>query len=509
MMTNSKTSWQAPSFAVLFIGAVICVGLAIGIAVNPLVAFLFLVVGIFAAVFIKKYGFLHFVVTLVFLELILGGSGRVYEFNDFFSIRKVLFLLVWILFLVLSASNPQRFATWFRSASWARGASLLGVATFIFFGLGVGIFRGNRLDYITADASGLTFITLSIPLGYFASLEKMKVKFLLGVVLGASSFFGLVKGIVFSGARLGYFDFGYVINLIQNEANQAVSARNSLGMDRMSTVGDIFLMFSLILCIATVFAAKRWRTREIVFAGIAALIWGLFASGSRGLWLGSVIGIAVIFALVKFGHRLKILALIAIGTIALLQLFPQTLQDTSEWVQLAFNLREYNNLDRVEQAPILISAGMEHPLIGNGFGHTLPNLVRSYEAPYAFELLYLALFMKMGILGCALWLVFLSGLLLNLLKMSKSLPNPANAMVAVGLCAGIISVLAVSAADPYLAGPPGMGILALSAVVLDHFREQVEVARFKGAESPSPMAPARYVRVPRMKLRQVPRSAKY
>jgi hypothetical protein len=509
MIDNSQTSLQQHPHAFYLILVVSFIGLAVGIAYNPLVGFLLLAVGILAAAFIRKFGILHLVVALVFLELILGGSGRVYEFTSFFSVRKVLFILTWILFLLLGASDPQRFVIWFRSASFARRASLIGVATFIFFGLGVGLYRGNRPDYIINDASGFTFITLSLPIGYFARIGKMKLEFLLGVALGASALFGLIKGIVFSGAQLGYFDFSYVIDLLQNEARQAVSVRTTTGMVRLATVGDIFFVFALPLCVAIGVSTKRWRTRWMAFAGTGALIWGLFASGSRGCWLGSLIGVSVLFALAKLQHKLKIFALVIIGAVVVLQLFPTTIGTTSEWITLAFSSREYNNLARVEQARILIDAGLEHPIIGNGFGHTLPNLVRSYENPYAFELETLAFFMKMGILGCAIWLAFFAWLLNNLLKLSQRLPDPVHAMIARGLCGGLVSLVAASSANPYISGAPGMGILALTAVSADLFLRQVAAARIEGAKVASPASMVRFARVPRFTPRQASRPTKY
>jgi O-Antigen ligase len=504
-----QTSSQAHSLAFLLISVVACVALFIGIAVNPVVGFLLLGIGIFAALSIKQYGFLHFVVALVLFELILGGSGRVYQFNDFFSIRKVLFILIWALFLLLSASNPHRFITWFRSASCSRWASLLGVATLLFFGFGVGLFRGNRLDYIINDASGFTFITLCLPIGFFSKIEKITVKFVLGVVLVASAIFGLLKGVIFSGAQLGYFDYRYLVDLLQSEANQTVSVRTTTGIIRMATIGDVFFVFAFPLCVAIGVSTKRWQTRAMAFAAAGAIVWGLFASGTRGCWLASFIGISVLITLAKVGHRLKILALVFTGAIFVLQLFPQTFKNTSQLIDLAFNTREQGNVVRVEQAGILIDAGLEHPFIGNGFGHTLTNLTRSDQAPYSFELEWLALFMKMGILGSAIWVAFFGWLLHTLLKFSKSLPDPLDSMIARGICGGFVGVLAVSAANPYFSGAAGMGISAVAVVVADLFGQEVALARSKAALVAPPESGTRFARVQRVVPRQISRPTKY
>lgn len=509
MMDSAQNSPQHHSIAFFLILVVSSVGLSIGIAVNPVAGFFFLVIGVLMAVVIKKYGFLHLVIIVFFLELILGGSGRLFEFDKFWSIRKVIFILVWILFLLLSAYNPQRAASWFRSSPFSRSASLLGVATLIFFGLGVGLFRGNRFDYIINDASGFTFLTISLPLGLFARTEKVKLEFIVGVVLRFTMVFGLIKGLVLMGVQIGYFNLRYLIDYLQNDVNQMVSAHATTGMARMATIGDVFLVFSIPLCLAIGVSTRRRQARAMALAGAGVIVWGLFASGSRGCWLASLIGVSVLFSLAKLRHRLKIFALILIGAVVVLQLFPETFQRTSELVELAFNRREQGNLIRKEQARILIDAGIEHPFIGYGFGHTLPNLVRSYEAPYSFELQYLAFFMKMGILGCAMWLAFFIWLLFNLQQLSQSIPDPVHAMIARGFCGGIVGVLAVSAANPYLSNAAGMGILALTVVIADLFRCQVEGARSEAAKIVSSASTVRFARAPRASTRQVSHPAKY
>ncbi|MBF7697727.1 hypothetical protein, partial [Acinetobacter pollinis] len=78
------------------------------------------------------------------------------------------------------------------------------------------------------------------------------------------------------------------------------------------------------------------------------------------------------------------------------------LQDSvQEMILLRFNSKtvDASDLERIIQQRSIYSAINDYPLMGNGLGYYIPNLIRSDVAKYLYELQISALIMQFGILG--------------------------------------------------------------------------------------------------------------
>lgn len=458
---------------------VVCVPLGLAVAIEPAMGFLIGGLLLALGVVWARGVFLHFIVLLAFAELILGGSGRYIELSDLLSFRKALFLFTWLLFVVLWIYDRRKPAFPLRSFRGSYYASLLAIFTFLFFGLGIGILRGNQLDFVFGDAQGFLFLTLSIPLCYFAWRAKIDVEFFLGAYLAATSIYALLKVLLHLGVQSGYFGVAFMADMLQQSTGQVVAIDLIGSQYRVASVGDVFLMFAFPILVGIASSAQRLRTKLAASAGTLFVLFALVVSGFRGLWLGAFLGLVVLVALAGSKHRLKIAAGILAGLLLASQIFAGTFRNVTSRIASTFEVFEGGEAFRVHQTKVLLRMAREHPVLGHGFGAIAPEVsgrtVRR-ESPYAFEVQTVALLMKMGIVGCLAWVVLFGWLLYTLLRTSWLLTNQLHAMVAKALCGGILAILFAAWTDPWLSSAVGMGTCAFIVVVADLLRRGIAPA---------------------------------
>ncbi len=68
--------------------------------------------------------------------------------------------------------------------------------------------------------------------------------------------------------------------------------------------------------------------------------------------------------------------------------------------------RDVSDVERVAQARALIAQFLAHPLLGTGFGSYTLQVIRSEISPFAYELTFYGLIMKLGVLGIAALLLY-------------------------------------------------------------------------------------------------------
>lgn len=99
----------------------------------------------------------------------------------------------------------------------------------------------------------------------------------------------------------------------------------------------------------------------------------------------------------------------------------------------------------------LMALFWEHPLFGAGLGANAI-LIRSYEAPYSYELTYVAFLAKLGVIGIGIVLTSLALWMRRLILQSPNAPS----IVTLGL-----AMVMMTATNPYLVNLVGMTIVAV------------------------------------------------
>ncbi|MEH7252405.1 hypothetical protein V7111_09815, partial [Neobacillus niacini] len=116
-------------------------------------------------------------VTLFFVEIFVGGGGRLIDFG-FVSIRQVLFLLLLLTFVIRIVKEKAIFNreinTFFRFNPVTVGIYLL-IAWF-FVSMLIGYINGHPLGAIITDFFRVSFFALYFPLAYYISNERFSLK---------------------------------------------------------------------------------------------------------------------------------------------------------------------------------------------------------------------------------------------------------------------------------------------------------------------------------------------
>jgi hypothetical protein len=115
--------------------------------------------------------------TIFFIELFVGGGGRLIDFG-FVSIRQVLFILLILTFVVRiikhNAIFNQEVNTFFRINPVTIGVYLL-IGWFVVSGL-IGFVNGHPLGIIVTDFFRVSFFVVYFPLAYYISKERFQLQ---------------------------------------------------------------------------------------------------------------------------------------------------------------------------------------------------------------------------------------------------------------------------------------------------------------------------------------------
>jgi len=217
-----------------------------------------------------------------------------------------------------------------------------------------------------------------------------------------------------------------------------------------------------ILIIPTVAVLLGWLMRASPprwLPGILLLVLStLYPIHSRGLTIG-VLAVLTITAALSLPVRSPWpVALLGICVAALLL----TPFDARATEFLTGDRSDASSQDRVVQAPQLLEAFQQHPVLGSGLGATLPSgFYRSSADPYQFELSYHQILFQNGLVGLLVILGLPLVASIRALLAVKRLSRDERALAVAGV-AGIGGLLVAGASNPFLISSYGMLALAVT-----------------------------------------------
>ena len=230
------------------------------------------------------------------------------------------------------------------------------------------------------------------------------------------------------------------------------------GFFRVMWITSVLFMTGLIYCL---------RTGNIL--GLLLFVLALFVSYTRALWLAATIGVFVAQLLGQPGKssiKVRSIHLVFVILAACAFVGFDLMGDSESsalqavWNRLATIFSDESAEDRVGQVLPLIDAWQSTPLFGSGMGSAAA-ASRSDVAPYLYELTYLALLMKLGVVGFSMVTVLIAALLLH---------KPSSGLRPVHIDACIVSFLLASGTNPYLLNLVGLGLLCFLFIERDLYR---------------------------------------
>jgi len=488
-------------------------------AVNPWVFGLVALAALGLAVYKLEWG-----VYLIFAELAIGSFGKLFVLQISgveLSIRIVLWLIV--ISVWLARPKQERSGGLAQVVRTRRIAFLhsqffkpyLALAVVLGWGIVWGLGRGHDFGVVFFDANNYLYFLLIFPV-YDVLVQNRDAMYRVSTILFGAISWLAVKTIllfyIFSHELFGLQDILYS----WSRRFQLAEITNINPMELTSRVfiqSQIWVLFGLFIILGYLFfchsGAKPPKAAEAIESRISKYGWilsprrmrgsrmtlilsiflssALIMSFSRSFWLAGILslGVFLILLLIQrerfsrvfyFGILSIVIMTLGVGLTLGVAAFPIPRGSSSAdfLKNRASQFKEAAASSRVSQIRPLLTMIAKHPAIGSGFGQAVtyqsqdPRVLKNHpDGQYtttAFELGWLEIWLKLGLLGVLVYLY----LLWQILKFGWQ----TGGYLAFGAMAGLVAVVITHGVSPYLNHPLGIGAVLLLTCAFDTSQRQ-------------------------------------
>jgi hypothetical protein len=383
----------------------------------------------------------------------------------------------------------------------------LALAVAFAIGIARGVLRGNGTANVFFDANGYLYLAL-LPV-FVGVVASHRMRMAVAAVVAATVFTTTAKAL--------FVEFVFSHRLFSIAKPVYVWIRDTRVGEITIQTGDfyrvffqahLFALFFLFIAVLQLAYLKDWKGRsaKVLLGIVLATGTSLLLSLSRSFWFGGAAGVLVLAAALAWGKanwhvwkRLSILAMTGlVGGMAVILFtyaFPFPPKGSDVAFGELFGRRAFSFAGEAAAnsrwilLPELVKVGREHPVLGSGLGTEVtyrtedPRLLADNPTgeytTFAFEWGYHDLWVKFGALGLAAYAWFLWAVLAPWVRKAlagravfacpRTETDPATDMapvVALGVSAGLIALLATNVFSPYLNHPLGLGLLMLAAAFI-------------------------------------------
>jgi O-antigen ligase len=295
-------------------------------------------------------------------------------------------------------------------------------ATFVFVYLlwfCLAVYHGNELIYIFQDSVGFLFYLAYAPLAFilirFAPLSFYD-SLICHIGLAVCVLHALVYGLYYF--AMGTGDLAYddlvIFNTMLSSSGFTGRLGASGGLLRIDLGLGQLLIIPLAITVKNLIKAEKIFASKSQLCVALVLIAGAILDGHRSLLitmafaLSLVVLLSVVFSQISLSRVLNFTAIMVLSTIALLSAatllgaFDVNMLVERMSTLFAFDKDDISNEPRLEQIPALLNKIGERPLMGSGFG-SHAEVLRNDLRPFMYEVDYLAVVMKLGIIGTILY----------------------------------------------------------------------------------------------------------
>ena len=424
------------------------------------------------------------VTILIFIEFVLGGLGHVFGL----PIRKGLFV-VGILFSIYMI---------FREKIKIEKVFLIPiivVCIYLAYGSIIGLINRNSLGDIFSDVNSFLGIIYILLLIAYVKGRNENIDKIINVFVNCAVIVAIMTITLFFVSRI-YLPNNLEIIVIYNNLNSKLEYGFISGLVMSNNYARVYLYNGIFMQLAAaIMFIKLFNKDKNVFGivKLAILLVGIYVSNKRGFWLGTI-GVVVISMIYylwrfkKFNLTLRNIVIALIPLILVSVIIPKTIVAVSPEQNLPnssgsikdriesisdFENDESNKV-RAIQLKFLVNRIKEKPILGWGFGahieeypqYMIDNNLQPVSST-SFELYYIELLFKTGIIGI---LIFFGYLVFNFVKLivllfKKNL-RMRDEQVLVGWTIGTMSILASSITNPYIAGLSVFFVLVMEVYLI-------------------------------------------
>ncbi len=410
------------------------------------------------------------VTALIFIEFVLGGLGHILNL----PIRKGLFAvgILFSLYMIFREriKIEKRFLI-----------PIIVVCIYIAYGSIIGLINGNSFGDIFSDVNSFLGVLYILLLIVYVRGKSENISKILNIFVNCATIVAVITIALFVISRI-YLPNDLHIIAIYNDLNTKLQYGLISGLVLSNNYARVYLYNGIFMQLAVAIMFIKLFNKEKNIFGIlklAILLIGIYVSNTRGFWLGTIGVVFLSFAyylwrVKKYKLTIKNVLIAIIPLILVAIILPKTIVSVSPEQNLPqssgsikdrvesitdFENDESNKV-RAIQLRFLVDKIKEKPVLGWGFGSHI------YEYPQymqdnglqpvsssSFELYYVELLFKTGVIGV---LIFFGYLIYNFVKLliilfKKGLKQKDEQML-VGWTIGTMSILASSITNPYIAG---------------------------------------------------------
>lgn len=424
------------------------------------------------------------VTILIFIEFVLGGLGHVFGL----PIRKGLFV-VGILFSIYMI---------FREKIKIEKVFLIPiivVCIYLAYGSIIGLINRNSLGDIFSDVNSFLGIIYILLLIAYVKGRNENIDKIINVFVNCAVIVAIMTITLFFVSRI-YLPNNLEIIVTYNNLNSKLEYGFISGLVMSNNYARVYLYNGIFMQLAAaIMFIKLFNKDKNVFGilKLAILLVGIYVSNTRGFWLGTIgaVVISMIYYLwrfKKFNLTLRNIVIALIPLILVSVIIPKTIVAVSPEQNLPnssgsikdriesisdFENDESNKV-RAIQLKFLVNRIKEKPILGWGFGahieeypqYMIDNNLQPVSST-SFELYYIELLFKTGIIGI---LIFFGYLVFNFVKLTvllfKKNLRMRDEQVLVGWTIGTMSILASSITNPYIAGLSVFFVLVMEVYLI-------------------------------------------
>lgn len=424
------------------------------------------------------------VTALIFIEFVLGGLGHILNL----PIRKGLFAvgILFSLYMIFREriKIEKRFLI-----------PIVVVCIYIAYGSIIGLINGNSFGDIFSDVNSFLGVLYILLLIVYVRGKSENISKILNIFVNCATIVAVITIALFVISRI-YLPNDLHIIAIYNDLNTKLQYGLISGLVLSNNYARVYLYNGIFMQLAVAIMFIKLFNKEKNIFGIlklAILLIGIYVSNTRGFWLGTIGVVFLSFAYYlwrvrKYKLTIKNVLIAIIPLILVAIILPKTIVSVSPEQNLPqssgsikdrvesitdFENDESNKV-RAIQLRFLVDKIKEKPVLGWGFGSHI------YEYPQymqdnglqpvsssSFELYYVELLFKTGVIGV---LIFFGYLIYNFVKLliilfKKGLKQKDEQML-VGWTIGTMSILASSITNPYIAGLSVFFVLVMEVYLI-------------------------------------------
>lgn len=293
------------------------------------------------------------------------------------------------------------------------------------------VIRGERI-FALKDFSTMLVLVLYFPVVFLIRTGRLNVEWLNKIVYLLCIILALWHVIMYLGEKVkpgfykSYYDFIDVISLGTAVRTPIVYGH---GITRVVQTTSIFLLMGAFFAVRYYLGGGYWHLLPLLL-----FVFALCVTYTKSIWFGFVLGLGVYLVLVVLLSRNPLLrkrcASVAMAILLFITGLNFTIFDNSIFSRVYNTVRteesigqleegedelldakgtQLANTLRAQQTVALLNKWKQSKLLGFGYGSYAVECIRNNEYPFMYESTLPALIMKLGCIGCLIWVVFIVG----------------------------------------------------------------------------------------------------